>query len=66
MELKKLLLFVLIISNFICLYIISDLGMFNQISISDLKEPLFILLITIAANFIVLTIASLKDRWLAS
>ncbi len=66
MELKKLLLFVLIISNFVCLYIISDLGLFNKLTLADIKEPMFLLLITIAANFIVLTIASLKDRWLAS
>ena len=62
MELKKLLLFILIIFNFICLYIIADLGMLNQITETELKNPGFLLLLTIAANFIVLTIASLKDR----
>lgn len=67
MALKKLLILVLIIFNFVCLYIATDKTVYNQIVLSQdngvlYQTPTIIMLCTFITNLIVLTLVDFRKR----
>ncbi|MFA7445831.1 MAG: hypothetical protein WCY89_07775 [Flavobacteriaceae bacterium] len=67
MALKKLFILVLIIFNFVCLYIATDKSVYNQIVLSQdsgvlYQAPTIIMLCTFITNLIVLTLVDFRKR----
>jgi hypothetical protein len=66
MALKKLLILVLIISNFVCLYLATDKSIYNQIMSQEsgilYQAPTIIMLSTFITNLIVLTLVDFRKR----
>jgi hypothetical protein len=66
MALKKLLILVLIIFNFVCLYLATDKSAYNQIMGQDsgilYQTPTIIMLCTFVTNLIVLTLVDFRKR----
>lgn len=66
MALKKLLILVLIIFNFVCLYIATDKSVYSQIMSQDsgilYQIPTIIMLCTFITNLIVLTLVDFRKR----
>lgn len=67
MALKKLFILVLIICNFICLYIATDSSFYEQITSNPergvlYQTPTIIMLSTFISNFIVLTLVDFRKK----
>mgnify|MGYP000889086182 CR=1 FL=1 len=66
MAFKKLLILVLIISNFVCLYLATDKSIYNQIMSQEsgilYQAPTIIMLSTFITNLIVLTLVDFRKR----
>lgn len=66
MALKKLLILVLIIFNFVCLYLATDKSAYNQIMSQEsgilYQAPTIIMLSTFITNLIVLTLVDFRKR----
>lgn len=66
MALKKLLILVLIIFNFVCLYIATDKSVYDQIMNQGsgilYQAPTIIMLCTFITNLIVLTLVDFRKR----